>query len=84
MFLLRGQKLDKKIPSNEKKIQDFLTSHYEKMQFEKWNIEEFEKTFKYLKQKKPAAFDDLSRNTVTDAYARLTNVLFHVLKVSIQ
>ena len=35
MFLLRGPKLDKKIPSNEKKIQDFLTSHYEKMQFEK-------------------------------------------------
>ena len=35
MSLLRGPKLEKKIPSNEKKIRDFLTSHYEKMQFEK-------------------------------------------------
>ena len=35
MFLLRGSKLEKKIPSNEKKNQHFLTSHYEKMQFEK-------------------------------------------------
>ena len=36
------------------------------------------------KKNKTAAFDDLSRNIVTDAYAILKNVLFHVLKVSIQ
>ena len=77
-------KLAKKIPNTEKKIQDFLTSRKEKMQFEELNFDEFEEAFKSLKRNKAAGFDDLSSNIIIDAYDSLKNMLFHVFKVSIQ
>ena len=52
------------------------------MQFEELN--EFEEAFKSLKRNKPAGFDDLSTNSIIDAYDILENILFHVFKVSIQ
>ena len=74
----------KKISNTERKFQDFLTSHKEKMQFEELNFDEFEEAFKSLKQNKAAGFDDLSSNIIIDAYNSLKNNLFHVFKVSIQ
>ena len=47
-FISVGPKLAKKISNTEKKVQDFLTSHNEKMQFEELNLE-FEEAFKSLK-----------------------------------
>ena len=52
------------------------------MQFEELN--EFEEAFKSLKRNKAAGFDDLSTNSIIDAYDILENILFHVFKVSIQ
>ena len=52
------------------------------MQFEELN--EFEEAFKSLKRNKPAGFDDLSTNSIIDAYDILENILFHIFKVSIQ
>ena len=52
------------------------------MQFEELN--EFEEAFKSLKRNKPAGFDDLSTNSIIDAYDILENILLHVFKVSIQ
>ena len=66
-FTSVGSKLAKKIPNTEKKFQDFLTSHNEKMQFEELNFDEFEKAFRSLKQNKAAGFDDLSSNIIIDA-----------------
>ena len=45
-LLLLDQNWRKKIPNTEKKFQDFLTSHNEKMEFEELNFDEFEETFK--------------------------------------
>ena len=73
-----------KILNTEKSFQDFLTSHNEKMQFEKLNFDEFEEAFKSLKRNKTAGFDDLSSNIVIDAYDSLKNILFHIFKVSIK
>ena len=45
-FTSVGSKLPKKIPNTEKTFQDFLTSHWEKMQFEELNFDEFEEALK--------------------------------------
>ena len=82
-FTSVGPTLAVKIPNTEKSFQDFLTSHNEKMQFEK-NFDEFEEAFKNLKRNKAAGFDDLSSNIIIDAYDSLKNILFHIFKVSIK
>ena len=53
-FTSVGPKLENKIPNTEKTFQYFLTSHNEKMQFEKLNCDEIEEVFKSLKQSKAA------------------------------
>ena len=63
--------LAKKIPNTEKTLQDFLTSHNEKMKFEELKFDEFEQAFKSLKRNKAAGFDDLSSNIIIDAYGSL-------------
>ena len=73
-----------KIPDTEKAIQDFLTSHNKKMQFEELNFDEFEEAFKSLKQNKAVDFDDLSSKVIIDAYDSLKYITFHVSKVSIK
>ena len=83
-FTSAGLKLTKKSQTLKKKIQHFLTSHNEKMQFKELNFDEFEEAFKSLKQNKAAGFDDLSSNIIIDAYDSLKNILFHVFKVSIK
>ena len=54
------------------------------MQFEELNFDEFEDSSKNLKQNKITGFDDLSSKIIIDAYDSLKNILFYVLKVSIQ
>ena len=61
-----------------------MTSHNKKMKFQELNFDEFEETFKYLKQNKATSFDDLSSNIVINTDDSLKNILFHVFKVSIQ
>ena len=73
-----------KISNTENSFQDFLTSHNEKMQFEELNFDEFEEALKSLKRNKATGFDDLSSNTIIDAYDSLKNILFHIFKVSIK
>ena len=61
-----------------------MTSHNEQMQFEELNFDEFEDSSKNLKQNKITGFHDLSSKIIIDAYDSLKNILFYVLKVSIQ
>ena len=70
--------MGKKFLNTEKAFQDFLLSHYEKMQFEELNFDKFEEAFKSLKWNKVAGFDDLSNKIIIDAYNSLINILFHV------
>ena len=60
--------MGKTIPKIAKKLQDFLTSHNEKMQFEELNVNEFEEAYERLKQNKAEGFDDLNSNIIIDAY----------------
>ena len=83
-FTSAGLKLTKKSQTLKKKIQHFLTSHNEKMQFKELNFDEFEEAFKSLKQNKAAGFDELSRNIIIDAYDSLKNILFHAFKALMQ
>ena len=85
-LLLLEQNQRKKSPTlkKNKKNQYFFTSYNEKMQFGERKFDEFEKTFKSLKQNKAAGFDDLSRNIIIDSYDSWKNILFHDFKVSIQ
>ena len=46
------------------------------------NLRKFK--FKSLKRNKAVGFDDLNSNIISDAYGSLKNILFHVLKASIQ
>ena len=50
--------MGKTIRKVAKKLQDFLTSHNEKMQFEELNVNEFEEAYKRLKQNKAEGFDN--------------------------
>ena len=60
--------MGKTIPKIAKKLQDFLTSHNEKMQFEELNVNEFEEAYERLKQNKAEGFDNLNSNIIIDAY----------------
>ena len=60
--------MGKTIPKIAKKLQDFLTSHNEKMQFEELNVNEFEEAYERLKQNKAEGFDDLNSNIIIYAY----------------
>ena len=50
------------------------------MQFEELNFDVFEE----FETKQSWSFDDLSSNTIIDAYDNIRNTLFHVFKVLIQ
>ena len=69
-FTSVGSQLAEKTPYKSPKIEDFLTSHIEKMQFEEINFDEFEDACKSLKRNKAAGFDDLSINIIIVAYDR--------------
>ena len=60
--------MGKTIPKIAKKLQDFLTSRNEKMQFEELNVNEFEEAYERLKQNKADGFDNLHSNIIIDAY----------------
>ena len=60
--------MGKTIPKIAKKLQDFLTSHNEKMQFEELNVNEFEEAYERLRQNKAEGFDNLNSNIIIDAY----------------
>ena len=61
-----------------------MTSHNEKMQFQKLNFDEFEEELKSLKQNKDAGCNDQSSKIIINAYDSLRNILFQAFKVSIQ
>lgn len=83
-FINVGPNLAKKIEKSQTSFETYLTQSTLNLEFENLTFNEFEDAFKSLKRNRAMGTDDINGNVIIDVYDTIKNILFRVVKASIE
>ena len=81
-FTNLGPNLDSKMQNSSKIFEDFLFPVQENMEYRDLTFEEFEKSFKSVKQYKAAGHDNIDSNVIIKVYDEISYPLFMIFHSS--